>query len=306
MLASRADQYRKLTLAIRTDLQGICNDLAELKISTDVVMDNTAVIKDHTTSLQDDAAIQRKRKILDWICQRDYHEQHRDYIDRHQTDTGEWFLQDPKFQDWMQSDGSTLFCPGIPGAGKTIMAALVIDRLLQSEHEAQRPVVFIYCNYKRQDEQSIKHMLSSMLRQVVHIQREVPQVVQDFYAKNGTPSMTEVEEILIALSKDLLGLTVVVDALDECETKTRHDLLSIVQALRQQCKVRLLATSRDLPEIKSHATLTDKPILEVRASDHDLEKYVMSRVSEFRSPVASKPDLLENLVSSIVSATGGM
>ena len=269
-------------------------------------MNNTAVIKDHTTSLQDDAAIQRKRTILDWICQRDYHEQHRDYIDRHQTDTGEWFLQDPKFQDWMQSDESTLFCPGIPGAGKTIMAALVIDRLLRSEHEAQRPVVFMYCNYKQQDEQSIRHILSSMLRQVVDVQRETHQAVQDFYAKNGTPSMTEVEEILIAVSKDLLGLTVVVDALDECETKTRHDLLSIVQALRQQRKVRLLATSRDLPEIKSHATLTNKPILEVRASNQDLEKYVMSRVSEFRSPVASKPDLLENLVSSIVSATGGM
>ena len=67
MLASRADQYRKLTLAIHTDLQGICNDLAELKISTDTVMDNTAVIKDHTTSLQDDAAIQRKRKIGKYV-----------------------------------------------------------------------------------------------------------------------------------------------------------------------------------------------------------------------------------------------
>jgi hypothetical protein len=34
--------------------------------------------------------------------------------------------------------------------------------------------------------------------------------------------------------------------------------------------------------------------------------YVRSRVSEFRSPIASKANLLEVLVSSIVNATRGM
>lgn len=190
------------------------------------------------------------------------------------------------------------------------MAALLIDRLLRSEHEAQRPVTFIYCNYKRQSEQSSKHILSSILRQIVNIQRGVPQVVQDFYAtckaKDITPSNTEIEQILVAVSKEILGLTIVIDALDECEAPTCRDFLSTVESLRKQCKIRFLATSRFLPNVQSHTTFLGKPSLEVRASDQDVEKYVKSRVSDFRSPVASKTELLQNLVSSIVSATEGM
>jgi Cdc6-like AAA superfamily ATPase len=68
--------------------------------------------------------------------------------------------------------GINLFCPGMPGAGKTMMATLVIDRLPRSEHGAERPIAFIYCNYKQQSEQSIEHMLSNLLRQVVDIQEQ--------------------------------------------------------------------------------------------------------------------------------------
>jgi hypothetical protein len=290
-------------------LQDIRNDLADLKISTSITLDNTAVIKDH---LQDEAAVQRKRKILEWICPTDYHEQHADYAGRREDETGEWFLQDPKFQEWKQSAESTLFCPGMPGAGKTTMAALVIDRLLYPENESERPVgpvAFIYCKYEH--EQSTEHILATLLRQVVDTQRELPQVVQDFYAacvaKRTLRSKIRVEQILIAISKDLPGLAIVVDALDECEAETREDLLSIVEALRNQCKVRLLATSRDLPEIKSHAMFLDKPTLEVRASDQDLEKKVRSRLGRFpkRSWHASKP-VLDMVVSGIVNAAGGM
>jgi hypothetical protein len=299
-----------LTRAILTDMHKIHDGLADLKISNNSIVNAAAVIKNHTTSLQDDAAVERKRELLEWICPADYSVQHGDYIDRRQPDTGEWFLQDPRYQEWVQSEQSTLFCPGLPGAGKTMMAALVIDRLLRSEHEAERPVVFIYCSYKRRSEQSIKHMLCTLLRQVVDIQEGIPEVVQDFYTahvrKRTTPSTQEVEQILRGVAKGLLGLTVLVDALDECEAQTCQNLLSTIEALRKQCKVRLLATSRFLPDIQSHTSILDKPSLEVRASEQDLELYIRSRVGEFCSPVASNPDLLEIIVSSIVNATGGM
>jgi Cdc6-like AAA superfamily ATPase len=301
-----ADSYRKLTLAIHTDLHKIHDGLADLKMSTSAIMNTAAVIKNQTIALHDDATIQRKREILEWICPGDYSIQHRDYIDRRQPDTGEWFLQSPRYQEWVQSEQSTLFCPGMPGAGKTIMAALVIDQLLRSEHEADRPVVFIYCSYKRQNEQSLKHMLSTLLRQVVDVQGVVPSVVQEFRQaharKRTTPSTQELEQILGEVTKHLLGMTVLIDALDECEAEVREDLLSLIETLQKQCKIRVLATSRDLPEIKSH--FLGEPTLEVRASNQDLEKKVRSRIRRFW--LASNPDLLETVVISIVKAAGGM
>jgi Cdc6-like AAA superfamily ATPase len=303
---SRADCYRKLTLAIHDDLHKIHEGLTDLKISTSAIMNTAAVIKNQTIDLHDDATIQRKRELLEWICPGDYSIQHGDYIDRRQPDTGEWFLQTQKYQEWVQSEQSTLFCPGMPGAGKTMMAALVIDRLLRSEHEAERPVVFIYCSYKRQNEQTIKHMLSTILRQIVDIQEVVPSVVQDFRKAHArmrtTPSTQELEQILRDVTKHLLGMTVLIDALDECEAEVREDLLSIIETLQKHCKIRVLATSRDLPEIKSY--FLGKPTLEVRASDQDLEKKVRSRIRRFW--LASNPDLLETVVISIVKAAGGM
>jgi Cdc6-like AAA superfamily ATPase len=204
-------------------------------------VDATSKIKSDTTVLLDESAVRHKHDLMKWICPVDYHVQHQDFIDRHQTGTGQWFLQDTKFQEWGRSKDATLFCPGIPGAGKTIMAALVIDHLLRSPHVADEPVTFIYCNYQRQSEQSAKHILSSILRQIVDIQPGIPKLVQDFYtshtAKRTTPSPDEIEQVLGAVSKGLQGLTIIVDALDECETRARQEFLSALETLRRQCEV---------------------------------------------------------------------
>jgi hypothetical protein len=292
------------------DLQSVQTGVAELKVNTSTIMDATSEIKSDTTALRDDTYVRHKLNLMRWICPVDYHVQHQDFIDRHQTGTGQWFLRDTKFQAWAQSKDATLFCPGIPGAGKTIMAALVINYLLRSQHVPEEPVVFIYCNYKRQSEQSAKHMISSILRQIVDIHPGVPKPVQDFYIshnkKKTTPSSDKIRQIIEAVSRDLHRLTIVVDALDECETRARQGFLSAVQTLRGQCGIRLLATSRFLPTIESHSAFLGKPKLEVRASDEDLESYIRSRAGELYGRVVSKPDLPENLVSSTVVATEGM
>jgi hypothetical protein len=284
--------------------------IADLQLTASTITDTSLEIKSDTTALRNDTAVRYKRDLMRWICPVDYHVQHRDLIDRHQTGTGQWFLQDAKFQGWDQSKDATLFCPGIPGAGKTIMAALVIDHLLRSRHVSDEPVTFIYCNYKRQSEQSTKHILSSILRQIIGIQPGVTKPVQDFYTfhttQGTTPSSDEIKQVLEAVSKDLRGLTIIADALDECETRACQEFLSAVEILRRQCEVRLLATSRPLPTVQSHPTFLGKPTLEVKASSEDLEKYIRSRASELHSRVISKPELLEGLVTSTVRATRGM
>jgi Cdc6-like AAA superfamily ATPase len=306
----RADYHSALSHAIERDLQVVQTGIADLQLTTSTIIDTSLEIKSDTTALRDETAVRHKHDLMGWICPVDYHVQHRDFIDRHQTGTGQWFLQDAKFQGWDQLKDATLFCPGIPGAGKTIMAALVIDHLLRSQHVADEPVTFIYCNYERQSEQTAKHMLFSILRQITDIQPGVPKLVQDFYTfhntKRTTPSSDEIKQVVEAVSKNLRGLTIIVDALDECEIRARQEFLSAVEALRRQCEVRLLATSRPLPTVQSHPTFLGKPTLEVKASDEDLEKYIRSRSSELHYRIVSKPDFFDDLVSSTVSAVGGM
>lgn len=283
--------------------------IADLKLTASTIIGTSLEIKSDTTVLLDETAVRHKLDLMKWICPVDYHMQHQDFIDRHQPGTGQWFLQDRKFQEWDRSKDATLFCPGNPGAGKTIMAALVIDHLLRRQHVADEPVTFIYCNHARQSEQSAKHMLSSILRQIIDIQPEVPKLVQDFYlfhtTQTTTPSSNEIEQVLGAVSKDLRGLTIIFDGLDECETRARTEFLSAVEILRKQCKIRFLVTSRPLLTAQSHLAFLGKPTLEVKASDGDLEKYIRSRASELHSRITSEPGFLEDLVTSTVRAARG-
>jgi Cdc6-like AAA superfamily ATPase len=290
-------------------MQSVQTGIADLKVDTSTIVDATSDIKSDTTAMRDDTTRRHKNDLMRWICPVDYHVQQEDFIDRHQTGTGQWFLHDTKFQAWDLWKDETLFCPGVPGAGKTIMAALVINHLLRSQQLPNEPVTFIYCNYKRQSEQSAKHMLASIFSQIVDTQPVVPKLVQEFYTshvtKRTTPSLDEIRQILEAVSRDLHRLTIVVDPLDECETRARKDFLSAVHTLRGQCQIRLLATSRFLPAIESHSAFLGKPKLEVRASDEDLEAYIRLRADEVNQ-LKSKHELLENLVTSTVVATGGM
>lgn len=50
----------------------------------------------------------------------------------------------------MRLKDSTTVYPGIPGAGKTVMAAFVVDHPLRTQHTADRPAVFVYCLYAEQ------------------------------------------------------------------------------------------------------------------------------------------------------------
>jgi hypothetical protein len=53
---------------------------------------------------------------------------------------------------WLSEPHATLFCPGIPGAGKTMVAAIAIDYLLKPVQSSSHGVAYVYCNYKAQEE----------------------------------------------------------------------------------------------------------------------------------------------------------
>ncbi|RFU81377.1 ankyrin repeat [Trichoderma arundinaceum] len=72
---------------------------------------------------------QEHQNIVDWLTPVDYAPQQSDLIARQQEGTGEWLIQSEEFQQWVKQSGRTLFCAGIPGAGKTMMTSIVTHHL---------------------------------------------------------------------------------------------------------------------------------------------------------------------------------
>src|SRR6266536_5306516 len=73
--------------------------------------------------------------ILNWLTPFDYDPQQRDFISRRQAGTGQWLLDSVEFQAWRKTEKQTLFCWGMPGAGKTIITSIVVDYLFRNQND---------------------------------------------------------------------------------------------------------------------------------------------------------------------------
>ena len=60
-----------------------------------------------------------------------------------------------------------MFCPGIPGAGKTTITAIVIQSLCKKyQNEKAIGIGWMYLNFRRQEEQTTLRVLTSLLKQI--------------------------------------------------------------------------------------------------------------------------------------------
>jgi hypothetical protein len=188
--------------------------------------------------------------ILNWLTPIDYAAQQSDFIGRRQEGTGQWLLDSVKFQMWLETDKQTLFCPGIPGAG------IVVEELtIRFSNDPTIGIAYIYCNFRRQDEQKIDDLLASLLKQLAESQPSLPSTVKDLYDRHKTkrprPSLDEISESLQAVTALYSRVFIVIDALDECQVShsCRTKLLLEMFSLQAKYGANLFITSRFLPEI---------------------------------------------------------
>ena len=249
--------------------------------------------------------------ILKWLTPIDYAAQQSDHISRRQPGTGQWLLYSAEYQEWLKSPGKTLFCPGIPGAGKTILTAIVIDDIYsRSKRDTTVGIAYLYCDFRRQHEQKIEDLLANLLKQLAQQQASMPDGVQTLYDQYRNqpkrPTSDEILSILYSVSTLYTRVYIIVDALDECEVTNgcRTRLLSGIFALQSRVRANTFSTSRFDPEIEKE--FKQSIPLEIRARDEDVKKYLDGNIARLPAIVWSHPDLLENIKATISKAVDGM
>ncbi|KAJ4217437.1 hypothetical protein NW757_014641, partial [Fusarium falciforme] len=225
-----------------------------------------------------------RQAILDWLTPVDYAHQHHDFISRRQQRTGQWFLDSAAFEAWLSKDKQTLFCPGIPGAGKTIITAIVIDYLQSKFRDDQSTgIAYIYCNFRRQDEQKAADLLASLSKQLAQRQTSLPKSVKDLYdehQKNRTrPSFDEISGTLHSLAARYSKVFIVVDALDECRTShdSRTRFLKEILKLQDNVVANIFATSRPSEEISNY--FSKGLSRTISATEGDILTYLNAKIS---------------------------
>ena len=225
---------------------------------------------------------QTRTSILSWVSAGDPKTTQENIYSHLTPGTGTWLFENPMFRDWVVGKHAILFCPGIPGAGKTCLASQVVHHLQTTKMPGSTPLVaWIYCDYNDKASQSVSRFLGSLLRQILDCVPNVPDSVHDLYYKHGkgqspmtlAETISTIQDVLKSRPRSFL----IIDALDECTElhDTRESLVKELIALTPT--VSLLATSR--PIVSIERLFDGDPKIRLSPDRADVEKYVEQRLA---------------------------
>ncbi|KAL8915758.1 MAG: hypothetical protein Q9172_006692 [Xanthocarpia lactea] len=227
---------------------------------------------------------EKRRRILNSFGEVDPSKNQRMGLKLRQPGTGLWLIDSQEFQSWSQMDGAKLWLYGIPGAGKTILAATVIEEALRISNTS-RALAFFYCDYKDSETQEPHLVLGSLIQQIAKQDEQCFEKVQKFcdqrnpeYRDDLGYDTQELRDLFIDISSRFDCTTLIVDGLDECGSKAAEvtELLASVNMLEGDANIKTLFLSRDEVDIREH--LKDYSKVAIAARSRDLKLYVAAEI----------------------------
>ncbi|KAH6909839.1 hypothetical protein BKA70DRAFT_1148398, partial [Coprinopsis sp. MPI-PUGE-AT-0042] len=237
---------------------------------------------------------------------------HLDVLSKATDGTGVWLLRNEKFLIWVDPNGDLkiMWGIGIPGAGKTVLASIVI-RDLEARAEAAGGricVCYVYIRYSDRADLTVRNVLEILVKQTVERQAECKMLAELAYARHlrekTQPTEAELLQLLHQFTKVTEATFYFLDALDEAPDKIQIELVTKLASLN----VRLFITSRPLGAAQAQASNTHCfPII---AQDGDLDIHINQEIARSRALTnlleKAGSFLRDEIVSLVKGKCGGM
>ena len=184
-------------------------------------------------------------------------------------------------------------------------------------------ISFAYCDYKDRTNQTTVNLISTLVKQIVSQQKDMPEEVVNLYAAHGhgqrSLSLAEYSSLLSSFTESFRRSFILIDALDEHFTnEDGKDVLQIplLQELLKLQKHRnaskgytFFFTSRENHVIREQ--LAGSGRLDIRAADADIESYIRWRIanpSQFRfaNEIQEDVELAAKIVGRVIEKAQGM
>ncbi|TFK17234.1 ankyrin [Coprinopsis marcescibilis] len=249
-------------------------------------------------------------KILEYLGELNFRSIFNENVAKRTPETGRGVIDSDWFKAWLMNLlGGIIWGTGMPGAGKTVLACIVIQYLQKLVESESKDIclLFAFCRYT--ERLMVIDILLAILRQLLERHPQVLPYVKTMYERhareNTRPSEAEVVGLLRQISTSGLFKQTfyILDGLDEAASDIQVDLLEILSSL----PVHFFITSRPLDSLKD--LVPDARFLTIIASEPDIALLIdqkIHRIPALRQLLMNNATLKAKVVSMISSKSSGM
>jgi arsenate reductase-like glutaredoxin family protein len=272
------------------------------------LVDPAEVAKDIAADKKPDIA-----KINAWLSPTDYDSTSSSEFRRHLASqapgTGQWIRDTAQFQQWHSSnDHGSIWIKAVPGAGKSVVAASMVNSLSREESV---PVLFFFFRQIIEANRTARSLLRDWMAQLLPfsemLQVSLWEHVEDNKRDLDSVSTEEMWKLLLASLRLVERAYCVVDALDEMDVDEEFLSRLNLLGLFRPAQLKVLLTSR--PKQYLQRALRDPQVIDVSLEEElvkrDIAAFVQHRTSEFGSSVFTQ-DILKFIQDTVYQRSQGL
>ncbi|TIA51473.1 hypothetical protein D6C77_08851 [Aureobasidium pullulans] len=275
------------------------------------------------SALHHDLDQKQKIQILSWLSCVPYRQHYEALSADIMPNSGQWLALNSKYIDWYQSGSSQMLrLIGSPGCGKTKLISATLQRL-RSEVETNptaAPIAFFYCSknpgeLERADPCQILRALAKqialsedqtgILAPVISIHKNKRIQAEQDGLSPPSLNLSECKKLILELTA-MTPATIIIDAIDECNSITRHQLLTALEEIliHSHKPVKILVSSQKARDIDVRLDKFACIMVNEKQNKNDIDAFVDLQVAtaiESKQMLAGRVSLdLSNRVASIL------
>ncbi|CAG7939364.1 unnamed protein product [Penicillium salamii] len=226
------------------------------------------------------------KKLKKWLSPTDSDSptsEFRRHLHSHVKDTGEWIFETEQYREWSMTDSTgNLWIRGIPGCGKSVVAANLVGRLQDLD---DAPVLFYFFREIIETNgpaELVRDFCEKLLASSPGLQSSLEKLRADFSAVESVP-FDQLWECLATALRSMERVYCVVDALDEMRHGHGRWLEQLLDLGRQSPRsIKIITTSRQVPQVEKYMQGTS--IVDLRLDrlhvDHDISVFIKRQLKD--------------------------
>ncbi|KAB8215101.1 ankyrin repeat-containing domain protein, partial [Aspergillus novoparasiticus] len=257
-------------------------------------------------------------ELLEWISPIPFGQHHDEFKEKRTPGTGEWLVGHREFDNWEANDSAGIFwLQGEPGSGKSYLTSKVIDTIRSRINTPPKNEGFAFFYCKRDDRPRDRPLtvLQSFVRQLSTTVRNPKSMQTNLQAACGT-ARKEGTNFRLEQCKDHIQnslniyrkTTLVIDAMDECDPQSRHELVDALKAFVQRAKnpVKIFIASRPDRVLENQLEVTPSVCIEASDNLEDIRQHIDNELNRLAKSNTFLESMKAEIIDSLIERSQGM